>query len=212
MTTETGRKRLSLTTLRYGGLAILGGGVAATLALALSGGAGAATAGGVSGSSVIAACVNVHAKPFGYVPWRGVWQLYTAKVPSCPKGSFLVTWNQQGPPGPQGYRGPAGPPGVVTTIMKEIGPFTLNPGDQVTETVSCGPDLVTGGGYELIGTVSEGPRQGGTNLQVLKDAPAAVPGGSGNVSGWTVTVVNLPQQAPTTLSFKAYAVCAVPGS
>lgn len=56
--------------------------------------AGAATSGAAPTftGSPIAACVNITAKPYSQVPWRGLWQVKTASAPDCPKGSFGVSF------------------------------------------------------------------------------------------------------------------------
>ena len=56
--------------------------------------AGAATNGAAPTftGSPIAACVNITAKPYSQVPYRGVWQVSTNSTPKCPKGSFGVSF------------------------------------------------------------------------------------------------------------------------
>ena len=38
------------------------------------------------------ACVNLTAKPYDQVPWRGLWQVRTASKLACPQGSFKISF------------------------------------------------------------------------------------------------------------------------
>jgi hypothetical protein len=62
---------------------------------------GIAAAGAATSSPTFYACVNLHAKPYTVVPWRGIWYLKETQH-SCPAGSFAISWNQAGPQGPAG--------------------------------------------------------------------------------------------------------------
>lgn len=46
-------------------------------------------------------------------PSRLLFNVFTAKIPACPSGSFPVSWNQAGQRGPAGARGLAGPKGAT---------------------------------------------------------------------------------------------------
>ena len=157
----TGAARAIAARGRARGLALLGAGGAAGLVLALSGAAsaspgsasgGSASPGSASAGSAaltsgtIAACVNVGAAPLSYVPWRGVWRLFTNATPTCPRGSFLVKWNTSGPPGPPGPKGNTGPRGPQGKTGPQGPPGTSLLPSQLTLGVGV-PLVLSGGSY-----------------------------------------------------------------
>ena len=85
---------------------------AAALALVAGGtSAGAAIAGGpVDSSGVIHGCWTN-----GAINGTHVFVLQDAGT-TCPKGTTAISWNQQGPAGPQGTTGPAGPAGPAGAV------------------------------------------------------------------------------------------------
>ena len=56
--------------------------------------------------------INGCVKSTSTVTARTIYDVYLNKTVKCPKGSFGVTWNVQGPVGPRGPAGPAGPAGA----------------------------------------------------------------------------------------------------
>jgi len=87
---------------------VLTAAVAAGVLLGSAGVALAATGGGTPAASTTKVIVY-HGCVVGGT--RVLEDVYTSKTPTCPKGSFAATWNQQGPAGPAGAQGPAGPAG-----------------------------------------------------------------------------------------------------
>jgi hypothetical protein len=96
---------------------------AATAVAVIAGGGAAALAASSSGSTTtntIAGCVKTSGSPT-----RLLFDVYTTTTPTCPKGSFAVSWNRQGPAGPAGPQGPQGPPGPAGTPYTVQAVFTL---------------------------------------------------------------------------------------
>lgn len=189
-----GRARSLAARGRASALAALGAGGAAGLVLALPGGANAAQDSvGFPSTQPISACVNIHAKSFGYVPWRGVWRLFTTTTPTCPKGSFLVQWNRRGPQGPAGPPGPAGPSGIVS-VTKATASATIPAGSDLSTplTATCpSGDLRTGGGFTLPSTTGRG------DVDVQESQPTT--------DGWQVDGYNSGSNGEQII---AYAICA----
>ncbi|MDX6225535.1 MAG: hypothetical protein QOE64_1911 [Frankiales bacterium] len=149
----------------------------------LGGGAWAASGGFVSGGK-IHGCARSSS---------GFLKLVRAHT-SCPTGSELVTWNQQGRQGPRGKQGADGLPGVSQYQEVRSAPLSMGPleGGHADATCPQGKKVL-GGGY-VVGT-------GDSHLHILNTAPA----GSDRI--WTVAVTNNASSGtPETLT--AVALCA----
>lgn len=74
-------------------------------------GTGAAVAAAAASSSqVIHGCVRLSG--------RAIVDVYTAKTPKCPSGTFAIHWGVQGPAGPAGPAGPSGSNGQDADVIE----------------------------------------------------------------------------------------------
>ena len=90
---------------RGGRALIITGVLAALLAVVLTPLASAAPS--IAGpGTVYHGCVKTSGTPD-----RVLFDVYSTKSPSCPKGSFSIHWSQTGPQGPRASRGLRGHPG-----------------------------------------------------------------------------------------------------
>jgi hypothetical protein len=164
-------------------------------ALAISVGSAVALASIPGDGGVISSC---YARVGGY--------LHVVDAPSatCKANEVLLTWNQQGPPGPQGLQGPPGPQGPAGPTGPQGEPgasgisgyevrqviAAVGAGDTVIFNVSCSTGKrVLGGGVAR--TVPW--------LEVLASVP------DGSATAWRVAITNTEAFAGDATG---YAICA----
>jgi hypothetical protein len=123
--------------------------VAAVAAAVLGGGAYslAATGAGSAGGLTYRGCENASTRtPF---------DVYSTKTPTCPKGSWAVSWNQTGPQGPSG---------VVSVSTTDLGGVASVPtgGSFVTNATQVGTVSLAAGTYLVTLNAKVTPPSGGT--------------------------------------------------
>jgi hypothetical protein len=145
---------------------------------------------------VFQACISYHT--------HLLHDVYTTKVPVCPRGTSAVSWNQLGQPGPVGPKGtvgpqgPAGPKGDTGATgpagaTGPTGPSTAGPDglDEITvqsdgttgvATAQCPPShpyAISGGGNAYVSFSTEDPA-------ALSVSSPYSPNGEQPPIGWTV--------------------------
>ena len=111
--------------------------------------------------SPIAACVNITAKPYSQVPWRGLWQVYTAHKPHCPEGSFRASFasSAQLSSAKDAITQNAADIASNTAALSKLQGVGSSTSTLLQDPSATPPSLLTGGGF-----VSRAPDIGTLNL------------------------------------------------
>jgi hypothetical protein len=117
----------------------------------------------------------------------------------CAKNKKTLTWNQQGPAGPQGSSGL-----LETHVATTTGP--LGSGNVRAAFVNCEPgELVLGGGAKAF-TTYQGNEFNPIHVAITQSYPTA----GGTVQGWGVYANETTTDYAGDWQLRAYAICATP--